>query len=189
MPTEPNEIELGMHELREIAGYAAECAQRVLPVFEQDTPDDPRPQDAIDAALAFSRGGKRTAALRVIAMAAHRVAREASTHAAVEAARAAGHAAAAAYLHPLAHATQVKHILAAAACAARAAELDAGDDRSVGAESLDWAFQHAPSSVVAVLARYPAAPTGGGRVGELLRDLDADLRDRAPGTKTLSLEP
>lgn len=178
-----------MHELRDIAGYAAECAQRVLPIFARDTPDDPRPRDAIHAALAFSRGGNRTAALRAIAMAAHRAARAARTSAAVAAARAAGHAAAAAHLHPLARATQVKHILGAAACAARAAELDAGDDRSVGAESLDWAFQHAPSAVVAVLKRHPAAPTGGGRVGQLLRDLDAALRDRDTGTKALSPEP
>jgi hypothetical protein len=27
-----------------------------------------------------------------------------------------------------------------------------------------------------VLSRYPAAPPGGGRVGELLRDLDEALR-------------
>jgi hypothetical protein len=31
-----------------------------------------------------------------------------------------------------------------------------------------------------VLARYPAAPPGGGRVGELLRDLDGALRAGAP---------
>jgi hypothetical protein len=29
-----------------------------------------------------------------------------------------------------------------------------------------------------VLSRYPAAPRGGGRVGELLRDLDEALRSR-----------
>jgi hypothetical protein len=29
-----------------------------------------------------------------------------------------------------------------------------------------------------VLKRYPAAPPGGGRVGELLRDLDEALRGR-----------
>jgi hypothetical protein len=30
--------------------------------------------------------------------------------------------------------------------------------------------------VVDVLIRYPAAPHGGGRVGELMRQLDASLR-------------
>ena len=30
--------------------------------------------------------------------------------------------------------------------------------------------------VVDVLRRYPSAPPGGGRVGELIRELDASLR-------------
>jgi hypothetical protein len=87
-------------------------------------------------------------------------------------------AASAAYLHPLADAHQVKHILGAAAHAARAAELLAGDDRDVGAAHLEQARRRATPVVVDVLSRYSAALPGGGRVGELLRDLDAALRDR-----------
>ena len=87
-------------------------------------------------------------------------------------------AASAAYLHPLADAHQVKHILGAAAHAARAAELVAGDDRDVGPEHIEQARRRATPAVVDVLSRYPAAPPGGGRVGELLRDLDAALRGR-----------
>lgn len=87
-------------------------------------------------------------------------------------------AAAAAYLHPLADAHQVKHILGAAAHAARAVELMADDDREVGAEYIEQARRRAAPVVVAVLRRYPSAPAGGGRVGELLRDLDAALRSR-----------
>lgn len=52
----------------------------------------------------------------------------APTQAARAAASAAGDAAGAAYLHPLAKATQARHILGAAAQAARAAELARGDD-------------------------------------------------------------
>ncbi len=87
-------------------------------------------------------------------------------------------AASAAYLHPLADAHQVKHILGAAAHAARAVELMAGDDRAVGAEHIEQALRRATPAVVDVLKRYPAAPPGGGRVGELLRDLDKALRSR-----------
>src|SRR3982750_4785910 len=87
-------------------------------------------------------------------------------------------AASAAYLHPLADGHQVKHILGAAAHAARAAELLAGDDRDVGAEQIEPARRRATAVVVDVLSRYPAAPLGGGRVGELLRDLDGALRSR-----------
>ena len=88
-------------------------------------------------------------------------------------------AASAAYLHPLAKAHQVKHILGAAAHAARAAELTAGGDRDVGADHIVRARRRATPVVVDVLSRYPAAPPGGGRVGELLRDLDGALRGRS----------
>ncbi|PWK61818.1 hypothetical protein BCL76_12624 [Streptomyces sp. CG 926] len=85
-------------------------------------------------------------------------------------------AAGSAYLHPLAKATQVKHILGAGAYAARAAELVAGDDRSVGVKYLEQAVLSATPVVVDVLKRFPTAPSGGGRVGELIRMLDFDLR-------------
>lgn len=85
-------------------------------------------------------------------------------------------AAGAAYLHPLAKATQVKHILGAGAHAARAAELVADDDRSVGAAYVEQAVHRATPVVVDVLGRFPAAPSGGGRVGELIRMLDDGLR-------------
>ncbi len=107
-----------------------------------------------------------------------RAGRDAGTTAGREAAQAAMAAAGAAYLHPLAKATQVKHILGAAAYAARAAELVAGDDRTVGTEHIQQAAQRATPVVVEVLSRFPAAPDGGGRVGELIRLLDTDLRRR-----------
>ncbi|MET9098746.1 putative immunity protein [Streptomyces antibioticus] len=176
MPTEPKKnqsakIELTEQELRDITAYAAACAHRALPIFEQSDPTDPRPREALDAALAFASGGRRTAALRNRAWAAFKAAREASTPAAGDAARAASHAAAAAYLHPLADAHQVKHILGAAAHAARAEELALADPGT-----LDWARRHAPRAVTDVLARLPRAPVGGGRVGALMRELDAALR-------------
>ena len=176
MPETKETIELSMEELRELAGYAAVCAGRVLPIFERHVPDDTRPRAAVEAAFAFSKGGKRSNALRASAFGAYKAAREASLPAAAAAAQAATQAVGAAYLHPLAKAHQVWHILGAAAYAARAAELDAGDDRRIGAEYRDWALRHAPLTVSAVLARYPAAPAAGRRTGELLRELDAALR-------------
>ncbi|WTW98787.1 exonuclease SbcC [Streptomycetaceae bacterium NBC_01309] len=181
MPTGPETIELSEGELRAIAGYAADCADRVLPVFERGVPGDPRPREAVDAARAFAGGGRRTAALRQKSWAAYKAAQEAAAPAVVDAARAASHAAAAAYLHPKASAHQVKHILGAAAHAARVAELEAesaavADPPGVAAAALEWARLHAPPEVVTVLGRLPAAPPGGGRVGELVRSLDAALR-------------
>ena len=173
---EPDKVVLTLQDLREVARYAAGSAQLVLEIFERAHPADSRPREAIEAAWAFAAGGARGKALRDAAWAAHKAAREAGSTAAGEAARAAMSAASAAYLHPLADAHQVKHILGAAAYAARAAELDAGDDRGVGAQHLELARQRATAAVVEVLNRFPTAPPGGGRVGELLRDLDAALR-------------
>jgi hypothetical protein len=162
-------------DLRAVTAYAAECAQVVLGIFAADRPDDPRPRDAIDAAWEFARGGERGKTLRDTAWAALTAA-NATDGAAQDAARAAMAAAGAAYLHPLPQATQVKHILGAAAHAARAAELAAGDDRAVGAAHVAEAARRATPAVVNVLSRYPSAPDGGGRVGELIRLLDATLR-------------
>jgi hypothetical protein len=171
-------IVLSMQDLREVTGYAAVSAQEALEIFESAHPADPRPRDAIDAARKFARGGERGKTLRDTAWAALKAARDADTAAAGDAARAAMCAASAAYLHPLAKAHQVKHILGAAAHAARAAELIAGGDWDVGADHIERARRRATPVVVDVLSRYPAAPPGGGRVGELLRDLDGALRDR-----------
>ena len=176
MAGETGEVVLTMDELRAVTGFAAECAQEALQFLEAAHPADPRAGQAIDAARAFARGGPRGKGLRDTAWAALRAAREARTAAAGDAARAAAAAASAAYLHPLADAHQVKHILGAAAHAARAAELTADDDPAVGAASIERAGRRASFLVVDVLRRYPAAPLGGGRVGELLRDLDELLR-------------
>lgn len=184
MANRVSEIELSMDDLREVARFAAACAEDVLEIFERAHPGDARPREATDAAWAFARGGRRGKALRDTAWAALRAAGDADKAAtggapgAGDAARAAMSAASAAYLHPLAHADQVKHILGAAAHAARAAELSAGDDRAVGADHVEQAIGRATPTVVDVLRRYPAAPAGGGRVGELLRDLDEALRAR-----------
>jgi len=100
----------------------------------------------------------------------------AQAEAQADAARAALAAAGAAFLHPLAKATQVKHILGPAAHAARAFELAAGNDPAAGDDHIKQARILAPPAVVEVLRRYPAAPPGGGRAGELIRQLDASLR-------------
>lgn len=178
-PAEPGKIDLGMDELREVTGFAAACAASALALFERERPDDARPRAALQAAQAFADGAARSKALRDAAWASQRAAHEASDagHAAAcEAARAALAAAGAAFLHPLAKATQVKHILGSAAHAARAFEFAQEDEPAVGAGHLARLRTLASPVVVDVLRRYQAAPNGGGRVGELLRELDAALR-------------
>lgn len=170
------DFELTMDELRVVARYAAESAAVILDLFEEVAPNDPRPREAIEAAYVFARGAGRTRLQRVTAVAAHRAAREVPDEAAQHAARAAGDAAAAAYLHPLATASQVGHILGAAASAARAAELRAGDDPAVAEAFLEQARERAAPLLVDVLRRYPRAPIGKTRVAKLVTTLDSSLR-------------
>lgn len=177
MGSESSEVELSRDDLRVVVGYAVECAQTVLAIFESAEPGDRRPRAAVEAAVLFVDGAARTNLQRTTAAAAHRAGRAATTEAARNAAAAAGDAAAAAYLHPLAQPTQVRHILGAAAHAARAAELAAGGDPQVGAAQLERAGRRATPALVAVLRLYPAAPTGRNRVNQLLSTLDTLLRE------------
>ncbi|MBB4743374.1 hypothetical protein BJY16_006833 [Actinoplanes octamycinicus] len=168
-------VPLTLDELRAVTGFAVACARPALEIYEHACPGDPRPRAAIEAAEQFAGGAKRTRLLRDCAFAAHRAAqeaRDAGRAAAHDAARAAGHTCGAAFLHPLAKPTQVIHILGAAASAARAIELTSGDPAAALAE----AGKLASPVVIDVLRRYPAAPEGGGRVGELVRSLDTALR-------------
>ncbi|WP_406630330.1 putative immunity protein [Amycolatopsis sp. WGS_07] len=162
-------IELSLGELRSVTAYAVACAEPALSIFEQARPDDHRPHGAIEAARAFAEGAKRSKAIRDSAWSAQRAYQEtcdAGQAAASEAARAAVAAAGAAFLHPLAKATQVWHILGAAGHAAYACELAGRPVQRPVADPV----------VVRVLSRYPNAPGGRGRAGELVRELDALLR-------------
>lgn len=169
-------FELTMGELRAVARFAVESAELVLASYEELCPEDPRPRAAVMAAREFVNGGRRTKLQRVAALDAHRAAAAAGTEVARLAARAAGDAAAAAYLHPLASGDQVGHILRAAALAARIAELNAGGDPRVGEEHVDRAARRATAVVIDVLNRYPPAPPSKNRVGVLMNQLDASLR-------------
>ena len=179
METRTGDLALTMEELRAIAGYAVSCAEPVLILFERAEPRT-RPAAALDAARTFAAGAPRSRLQRSAATDAHRAAKEASTEPARHAATAAGDAAAAAYLHPLAKATQVRHILGAAAHAARAAELARGDDPVVAEYVLTAAAKRATPVVLDVLGRYPRAPRGRTRVAALMTRLDSLLRDPPP---------
>ncbi len=172
------DFELTMDELRVVARFVAESAQDVLPVFEEAVPGDSRPRAALDAAWEFVNGARRTKLQRVTSLDAHRAAKEADTEVARLAAQAAGDAASAAYLHPIARATQVGHILRGPANAARIGELQAGDDYAVGDMLIEQTRGRATPVLVDVLSRYPLAPAGKSRAAQLMSALDASLRAR-----------
>ncbi|WP_405939379.1 exonuclease SbcC [Streptomyces sp. NBC_00726] len=176
----PSDFELTLDELRTVTRYATDAARDVLPVFEDVHPGDTRPRAAIAAAREFIAGAPRTRLQRVTSMDAHRAAKDAATEPARLAAQAAGDAASAAYLHPIAKAHQVGHILRAAANAARIAEIAAGeDDPGAGDRALERARERATPVLIDVLRRYPPAPGGRSRAARLMTVLDDALR-RAP---------
>lgn len=176
MKLKPAPIALSEEDRRLVGFWAADCAERVLALFEARAPSDLRPQEAIESVRAFASGGKRTARLRSLAWAAYAAAREIGDPAAAAAARAAGLAAATAYLHALATPHQARHVLGPAAYAARACELAARDAPGVGDKEIRWAIKRASPTVREVLRRMPARDLGRSRLGVLLYQLDTGLR-------------
>jgi len=164
-----------MDELRAVVRFASDCARELLPEFEAVAPDDSRPREAIDAALLFADGAPRTNLQRKAAFASHRAAKDVSPETAQLAALACGDAAAAAYLHPIAKASQVGHILRAAACVARVVELTEGTGADDTVRVL--AYRAIPP-LPEILSRYPAASPGSSRVSQLMSALDSAIRTR-----------
>lgn len=87
-------LELSSHRL--VVRWAADCAERVLPLFNQQG-DDIRPVHAIEIARRWANGEVKTGDAMKASIAAHAAARLATDKSAIAAARAAGHAVASAH--------------------------------------------------------------------------------------------
>jgi hypothetical protein len=123
--------ELPIH--RAIAAWAAECAERALPIFEQLRPGDDRPRAALASLRGWMREEIPMTACRAAAFAAHVAARDATADgqpAAVAAARAAGQAAAVAHMFD--------HSPHAATYAAKAISLHYNDAALVAERTWQW---------------------------------------------------
>lgn len=178
MGAESSYFDLSLESLRAIGGWAADCAERALPLYEAHANADARPRAAISGIREFADGGKRTARLRTLALEANAAARTVGG-AAAAAARAAGLAAASAYTHPLADVQQTKHIVGPAAYAALACELAHGGDPEVGDVEVRRAIAHVPAAAREVLLQMPARQPGKSRLDTLLFALDAGIRGLA----------
>ena len=132
-------LDLTRHRL--LAGWAADCAEHVLPLFAHEHPDDDRPRLAIEAARAWSRGEITVGEARAAAVRAHAAARDASEDEARAVARASGHAVATAHM--------ADHSLGAAAYAFRAAKLASSthDAEMAGHREHQWQREHLPEVV------------------------------------------
>jgi hypothetical protein len=129
-------MKLDAQDHRSLVLWAMDCAEHVLPSFEEKYPADPRPRKAIEAGRAWVRGEMTMSEARAAAFAAHAAARDADPGAARAAARAAGHAAATA--HVAGHAVHAAtYAVNAATCAA-----DPTDAAAASARERAWQYQH-----------------------------------------------
>ena len=161
-----------------VAGWAADCADRVLGLFEAEAPGDRRPRESIARTRAFARGELEVAdeiRRRFVGGAA---ARNLSDPTAAAAARAAGQAAAIAHMGA--------HAPGAAAYAAKAAGLAAPDLPTAVAEEVRWQLGHLSAPATAALRQLPrvgedsSGPLGpgllaSGLLGTIIRHLQAGL--------------
>lgn len=132
------EERVGNADHKILATWAADCAERVLPYFEEKYPGDTRPRDAISALRAWIHTGVfHMSEVRKASLAAHAAARSVEEDdAARSAARAAGQAMATAHVP--------RHALAAALYAATAVR-DASSPSDAEAATLrerEWQFRH-----------------------------------------------
>ena len=172
----PSPQSLSESDRRLVAAWAADCAERVLPLFEAEAPDDDRPRDAIARARAFARGELDAAGEIRRRFVANRAAQVVSSPAAKAAAWSAAQASGVAHMGA--------HALGAAAYAAKAADLAAphvgrGDETA-------WQLEHMSEPVRAALSQLPllganqSGPLGvgllaSGALGENIRLIQAAL--------------
>lgn len=163
---------------RIVAVWAADCAERVLFLFEDEAPADGRPRDAIARTRAFARGERDTAGEIRQRFVAGRAAQVVKSPAAVAAARSAGQASGVAHMGA--------HALGAAAYAVKAAGLAAPGPPDAVSEESSWQLENMNAQVSAALKKLPllgedsAGPLGpglltSGILGSTIRQIQSAL--------------
>ncbi len=163
---------------RRVAMWAADCAERVLGLFEAEAPDDDRLQQLIARARAFARGELNTAEEIRRRFAGGVNVKSVKAPAANAAARAAGQAVGVCHMGA--------HGLGAAAYAAAATGLAKPQQPEAVDEEIRWQIQRMPPEVRAALQSLPlvgenlSGPLGpgllaSGQVGAIIRELQRRL--------------
>lgn len=169
---------------RLVAAWAADCAARVLCLFEAEAPHDDRPRALIGRTRAFARGELRTAEEIRRRFTGGVEAGSVTTPAAAAAARAAGQAVAVCHMGA--------HALGAAAYAAQAAGLADPDRPEAVEDEISWQVDHMSPEVRAALRALPpvgenrSGPMGpgllaSGQLGRIVGALQARLTLTDPG--------
>lgn len=175
---------LSESDRRLVAVWGADCAERVLWIFEAANPTDGRPRAAIARTRAYARGELDTAEEIRRRFAGGGAAGEAKSPAAAAAARAAGQASAICHMGA--------HALGAAAYAAKAVSLMSPDQPEAAANEIRWQLAHMTAQMRTALRTLPpigqdrSGPLGpgllaSGQLGLIIRDLQNGLALPSPG--------
>ena len=163
---------------RLVAVWAADCAERVLGVFEAEAPDDDRPRALIARARAFARGELNTAEEIRRRFSGGVSSGDLQVPAAMAAARAAGQCVGVCHMGA--------HALGAAAYAANAAGLADPNWPAAVEDEIHWQLEHVSAEARSALRTLPpvrensSGPLGpgllaSGQLGRIIRDLQAGL--------------
>ena len=164
---------------RLVAGWAADCAERALSLFEAEAPTDDRPRAAIARARAFARGELNTADEIRSRFVGGVPAAEVKVPAAAAAARAAGQAVGVCHMGA--------HALGAAAYAVKALSLAVPNRPEAVEDEIRWQLRHMTYEVKDALRALPpvgenrSGPLGpgsllaSGQLGEIIHTLQAGL--------------
>jgi Imm-5 like putative immunity protein len=148
---------LSLADRRVVAAWAADCAERVLGLFEAEASEDDRPRDAIARTRAFSRAELDVAHEIRRRFKGSDAVRGVRSPAAVAAARAAGQAVATTHMGA--------HAFGAAAYAAKSAGLAYPSQPDAVRREILWQLGHMSAPVRAALQQLP--PVGENRSGPL----------------------
>lgn len=138
-------LDLSRHLL--LTTWAADCAERVLPLFSLRHPQDDRPQRAIDTARAWVRGEATVGEARAASIEAHTAGRDTAESAAREAARATGHAVGTAHM--------ADHAPEAATYALRAVRAAWMDEEAMFENERRWQLDRLPEEVRTLVVEPP----------------------------------
>ncbi len=164
---------------RLVAQWAADCAERVVGLFEAESPGDDRPRVLISRARAFAQGELATGDEIRRRFVGGVAVGEVTTPAAVAAARAAGQAVAVCHMGA--------HALGAAAYAVLAVALSSPDNSDASDVEIRWQVEHMTPEVRTALRSLPAVgenssgPLGpgllaSGQLGDIIRKTQAVLK-------------
>ncbi|MCR2825352.1 putative immunity protein [Microbacterium sp. zg.Y909] len=151
---------LSVSDRRVTAGWAADCAERVLSLFESEAPGDDRPRDGITRARAFAAGTLDAGGEIRRRFVAGRASQAVTSPAAKAAAWAAGQAAGVAHMGA--------HALGAAAYAAKARQLAEQGNATAATDEIAWQLAQMSDPVRAalrslpLLGEDPSGPLGSG---------------------------